>query len=86
MGDSKIMHMITDVHHGPDGLSVDYGPGELHEPGTLPEGIGYREVLAGDAQIATAPAHAQPARAKAEPKAEDKPAAKAEAPAAKAKA
>ena len=66
MGDVKHMHMVSGVVHAADGLAVDYGPGELHEPGTLPAGVPYRDVLATPEQLATAPAPAQPVKA-AEP-------------------
>ena len=65
MGDVKHMHMVSDVVHGPDGHSVEYGPGELHDPGSLPDGVPYRDVLVTEAEAATAPAHAKQAEAPA---------------------
>lgn len=71
MGDDvKHMQMVAGVMHAADGLAVDYGPGELHEPGSLPAGVPYRDVLATPEQLATAPAYARPA-----PEPEPKPAA-----------
>ena len=69
---SRIMHMVTVPHHAADGLAVDYGPGELHEPGTLPAGVGYTEVVATAVTRATAPAHARPAAPPAAPEPEAK--------------
>ena len=88
MSDPRHMHMVTDVMHAADGLAVDYGPGELHEPGSLPPGVPYRDVLVSDVQAAVAPAWARPAaepQPDPEPKAETKTEAKttAKAPAAK---
>jgi hypothetical protein len=57
---SRIMHMVSEAHYEADGLTVAYGAGELHEPGSLPDGVRYREVVADDALRATAPAHARP--------------------------
>ena len=61
MSGERIMWQVTDVNHGPDGMSVQYGPGELHEPGGLPEGIRFRAVVADDVDREIAPAWAQPA-------------------------
>ena len=63
--DQRIMHQVVDATYGPDGLTVLYGPGELHDPGTLPEGVGFRAVVADDVARAVAPAWAQPAPAPA---------------------
>ena len=71
MADVKHMQMVTDVMHAADGLAVDYGPGELHEPGSLPPGVPYRDVLVSDVQAAVAPAWARPA---AEPQDDPEPA------------
>ena len=61
MNDQRIMHQVVDATYGPDGLTVLYGPGELHEPGDLPVGVGFRAVVADDVARAVAPAWAQPA-------------------------
>ena len=71
---TKRMNMVSDVVHGPDGNSVLYGPGEMHDPGSLPEGVAYREVLVTEEQIAAAPAHAQDAPAEPKTEAEAAPA------------
>lgn len=70
MSGERIMHQVVGVNHGPDGLSVEYGPGELHESGSLPEGVGFRAVIADDIDREIAPAWALPApspAAKTEP-------------------
>lgn len=69
---SEIKHMVTDVNFGEDGHTVTYGPGELHDPGSLPDGVRYKEVLATDAQRDTAPAHATEKKAEPEKPAEGK--------------
>ena len=61
MSGERIMWQVTAPVHGPDGLSVDYGPGELHESGGLPAGVGFRAVIADDIDREIAPAWAQPA-------------------------
>ena len=61
MSGERIMWQVSDVNHGPDGMSVDYGPGELHEPGSLPVGVRFRAVIADDVDRQIAPAYAQPA-------------------------
>lgn len=55
----KRMDMVTETQYDASGLKVLYGTGEYHEPGTLPDGVPHDEVLADEAQIAGAPAHAQ---------------------------
>ena len=60
MSGERIMHQVADVNHGPDGLSVLFGPGELHEPGGLPDGVRFRAVVADDVDRQIAPAWAQP--------------------------
>lgn len=72
MAEVKHMQMVSLPVHSTDGLAVEYGPGELHEPGSLPEGVPYTDVLVTDAQAAWAPVHAQQAAPKAEVKAEPK--------------
>lgn len=65
----KIMHMVSETAYEADGLTVAYGAGEMHDPGSLPDGVRYREVVASDAVLATAPAHARPDDARPAPKA-----------------
>ena len=55
---SEIMHMVTDTQYAADGATITYGAGELHDPGTLPAGVPYREVIASAEFAATAPGHA----------------------------
>ena len=52
---AKVMHMVAEATYGPDGLTVVYGAGELHAPGSLPDGVPYREVLASEDFAASAP-------------------------------
>lgn len=59
MGDPKRYHQVTSPVHAADGMTVEYGPGELHEPGSLPDGVPYAEVLADEAAVAASPVHAQ---------------------------
>ena len=77
MSGERIMHQVVDATYGPDGLTVLFGPGELHESGGLPEGVGFRAVVADDVDREIAPAWAQPAPPAPPPPA----AAKAETPA-----
>jgi hypothetical protein len=66
---TRVMHMVTDAHYDAGGMTVLYGTGELHEPGSLPGGVTYREVAATEAQRVSAPVHATvtgPDRVKAE--------------------
>jgi hypothetical protein len=75
---SKLMHMVSETVYGPDGQTVTYGAGELHDPGSLPAGVPYREVVASDEFAATAPEHAgKAAKAEAKPAAAAAKAAKA---------
>ena len=60
MSGERIMWQVADVNHGPDGMSVLYGPGELHESGGLPAGVRFRAVVADDVDRQIAPAWAQP--------------------------
>jgi hypothetical protein len=60
MAELKHMHMVTAVVHDASDMTVLYGPGEYHEPGTLPDGVPYSETLVSEAQLAASPAHAQP--------------------------
>lgn len=60
MSEAKRFHQVTAPVHGDDGIA--YGPGELHEPGSLPSNVPYIEVLADEVQQAAAPAHAQSER------------------------
>jgi len=69
VADSKLMHMVTDTSYAADGQTVLYGAGELHDPGSLPDGVGYREVVASGAMQDTAPEHAGGAKAAKEDKA-----------------
>jgi len=57
---SKIAHMVAETQYEPDGLTVVYGAGELHAPGSLPDGVPFREVLASEDFAATAPAASEP--------------------------
>lgn len=59
MGEPKRYHQVTSPVHDADGMTVLYGPGELHEPGSLPAGVPYAEVLADEAALAASPVHAQ---------------------------
>jgi hypothetical protein len=66
---TRVMHMVADAHYDADGMTVLYGTGEFHEPGSLPDGVRYREVAATKAQRVSAPVHATvtgPERIKAE--------------------
>ena len=65
MSGERIMWQVADVNHGPDGLAVEFGPGELHESGDLPVGVRFRAVVADDIDRQIAPAWAQPAPAPA---------------------
>ena len=59
MGEPKRYHQVTSPVHAADGMTVLYGPGELHEPGSLPAGVPYAEVVADEAGVAASPVHAQ---------------------------
>jgi hypothetical protein len=75
MADAKVMDMTTMSVLDSDGFTALYNAGELHEPGSLPPGVPFRQVVATDAVVASANPHAQqpkPAELKAEVKAEAK--------------
>lgn len=73
MADPKVMAQVVASVLDSDGFTALYNAGELHEPGSLPEGVAYRLVVADEAMVASANPHAQqPKQAKAEVKAESK--------------
>ena len=59
MAEARRYHQVTSPIHAADGMTVLYGPGELHEPGSLPGGVPYTEVVADEAAVAASPVHAQ---------------------------
>jgi len=79
MPDVKVMDMTTADVLDADGFTPLFGTGELHEPGSLPPGVPFRQVVADEAMVASANPHAQqPPEPKAEVKAEPKAEVKAE--------
>ena len=74
---SKIAHMVAETQYEPDGLTVVYGAGELHAPGSLPDGVPFREVLASEDFAATAPAASEPPPPPAPPAKSEHPAGRA---------
>jgi hypothetical protein len=74
---SRVMHMVAEATYAADGLTVVYGAGELHPPGSLPEGVPYREVLASEEFAATAPPASEPPPPPAPPAKSEHPAGKA---------
>jgi hypothetical protein len=68
MADPKVMAQVVASVLDSDGFTALYNAGELHEVGSLPEGVAYRLVVADDAVVASANPHAQqPKKAEAKP-------------------
>lgn len=59
MAEPRVMALTTAPVLDSDGFTALYGPGELHEVGSLPPGVAYRLVVADEAMVSQANPHAQ---------------------------